>query len=672
MRTSEPNDPRFPELWGLLNIGQTINGVAGTPGADIRAVAAWDRALGSRNTVVGVVDTGIDYTHPDLAGERLVGAGKLQRHDRRADDHLRRRHARLQRDQQVVRSLRRSLPRHACRGHDRRGRQQRRRRRRHQLVRQHDGPQVPERQRIGNARQRHQRHRIRHPGEGRVSRRAARTSACSRTAGAAADSRRRCSTRSTERTRTTCCSWPRPETAPATTTPCPPIRRAMPRRTSSPWRPPTTRTRSPASRTTAPTSVHLGAPGRPGVVDAARRRLRVLQRHIDGDAARVRRGRAAALALHGRHRRGQVDAAEQRRSDSGAVGGITITGGRLNVGRAIDACGPAGNTSPIVTLTEPSGDTIYSRRRRSTLARHGIRWAGRRRAGGVLRRHGAHRHRYGAAIRAHVDQCRGRQLCHSPPSRPTTMARPARRPRSTIHVLPTGSLPFGGRHRPIPGHRRSGELQRRRRRRGLSRSRPPAIPADSTARPTSTSCRRRDAGGGYSLGYVSSGEWLAYRCRRPATADYTLDARVASAGPGGAFHVEVDGIDVTGAMVVPNTGGWQTWQTIAAPGIPLTAGPHLVRVVVDSNGHDRLLGQPELPALDDPGINAPPSVQLTSPANGASYYGAGDRSRSAPPPAMWTAASRRLRSTRGRRSSAPTRRRRSRSRGTTCRRATTA
>ena len=63
-----PNDPRFPELWGLLNIGQTIGGIAGSPGADIGAAAAWDGALGSRNTVVGVVDTGIDYTHPDLAG----------------------------------------------------------------------------------------------------------------------------------------------------------------------------------------------------------------------------------------------------------------------------------------------------------------------------------------------------------------------------------------------------------------------------------------------------------------------------------------------------------------------------------------------------------------------------------------------------------------------------
>src|SRR5262249_59589688 len=61
-----PNDPRFNELWGLQNLGQTINGVPGTPGADIHAVPAWDITTGSTATVVAVIDTGIDYTHPDL------------------------------------------------------------------------------------------------------------------------------------------------------------------------------------------------------------------------------------------------------------------------------------------------------------------------------------------------------------------------------------------------------------------------------------------------------------------------------------------------------------------------------------------------------------------------------------------------------------------------------
>jgi subtilisin family serine protease len=63
-----PNDGSFRELWGLHNTGQTVAGVAGTSDADIDAVEAWDVATGSSATVVAVIDTGIDFTHPDLGG----------------------------------------------------------------------------------------------------------------------------------------------------------------------------------------------------------------------------------------------------------------------------------------------------------------------------------------------------------------------------------------------------------------------------------------------------------------------------------------------------------------------------------------------------------------------------------------------------------------------------
>ena len=58
-----PNDPSFGDLWGLHNTGQA----GGTPGADIHAPEAWDITTGSNNVVVAGIDTGIDYTHPDLA-----------------------------------------------------------------------------------------------------------------------------------------------------------------------------------------------------------------------------------------------------------------------------------------------------------------------------------------------------------------------------------------------------------------------------------------------------------------------------------------------------------------------------------------------------------------------------------------------------------------------------
>jgi subtilisin family serine protease len=62
-----PNDPQFGNLWGLLNTGQNIGGQAGHAGDDIGAPAAWNISTGSRSIVVGIVDTGIEYTHPDLS-----------------------------------------------------------------------------------------------------------------------------------------------------------------------------------------------------------------------------------------------------------------------------------------------------------------------------------------------------------------------------------------------------------------------------------------------------------------------------------------------------------------------------------------------------------------------------------------------------------------------------
>ncbi|HLP75439.1 MAG TPA: S8 family peptidase [Candidatus Paceibacterota bacterium] len=59
-----PNDPHFGMLWGLQNTGQNEGGV---PGADIHAPDAWDLQTSASNIVVAVLDTGIRYTHEDLA-----------------------------------------------------------------------------------------------------------------------------------------------------------------------------------------------------------------------------------------------------------------------------------------------------------------------------------------------------------------------------------------------------------------------------------------------------------------------------------------------------------------------------------------------------------------------------------------------------------------------------
>ena len=60
--SSSPNDALFSQMWNLLNTGQ--NG--GTAGDDVGATLAWNLSTGNSSVVIATIDTGIDYTHPDL------------------------------------------------------------------------------------------------------------------------------------------------------------------------------------------------------------------------------------------------------------------------------------------------------------------------------------------------------------------------------------------------------------------------------------------------------------------------------------------------------------------------------------------------------------------------------------------------------------------------------
>lgn len=71
--TRVPNDPSFPLQWGLHNTGQS----GGRAGAHIGAVSAWDTTTGSGRTIVAVIDTGVDYTHPDLASNMWRNSGEI-------------------------------------------------------------------------------------------------------------------------------------------------------------------------------------------------------------------------------------------------------------------------------------------------------------------------------------------------------------------------------------------------------------------------------------------------------------------------------------------------------------------------------------------------------------------------------------------------------------------
>jgi hypothetical protein len=121
-----------------------------------------------------------------------------------------------------------------------------------------------------------------------------------------------------------------------------------------------------------------------------------------------------------------------------------------------------------------------------------------------------------------------------------------------------------------------------------------------------------DGGGGHDVGWTVAGEWLNYSVNVTAAGSYDIDVRVASAGNGGTFHIEVNGSNITGALTVPNTGGWQTWTSVRKSAVSLAAGQQQWRLVLDSNGSTGAVGNFNYIRV---------SASTGAPAGGAGAYG---------------------------------------------------
>jgi|GEM_PF-412606 len=115
--------------------------------------------------------------------------------------------------------------------------------------------------------------------------------------------------------------------------------------------------------------------------------------------------------------------------------------------------------------------------------------------------------------------------------------------------------------------------------------------------------------GGFNLGWVNTGEWLEYTVNVSQNGNYDLGLRVASQGNGKKMHVEVDAINITGTLAIPNTGSFQTWQAVTVSNITLTAGAKVVRIFFEEN--DINFNYFTFTASGN--TNIPPSVAILSP-----------------------------------------------------------
>ena len=87
IRRADLNDDYYSLQWGLNNTGQSIGGSFGLPGADIDAEDGWTITTGNPDFVVAVIDTGTDYTHPDLNDNIWTNPGEIPANTGWTDDY---------------------------------------------------------------------------------------------------------------------------------------------------------------------------------------------------------------------------------------------------------------------------------------------------------------------------------------------------------------------------------------------------------------------------------------------------------------------------------------------------------------------------------------------------------------------------------------------------------
>ena len=105
---------------------------------------------------------------------------------------------------------------------------------------------------------------------------------------------------------------------------------------------------------------------------------------------------------------------------------------------------------------------------------------------------------------------------------------------------------------------------------------------------------RPDASNLHGIGWTRAGEWLLYTVDVLQAGTYAIEFPVASNKKGGTFHLEFNGVDKTGPIQIPDSGGWTKLVTIRAEGVKLDKGLQVMKLVCDQVGESRSIGDIDL------------------------------------------------------------------------------
>lgn len=92
-----------------------------------------------------------------------------------------------------------------------------------------------------------------------------------------------------------------------------------------------------------------------------------------------------------------------------------------------------------------------------------------------------------------------------------------------------------------------------------------------------------DYSNGYNVGWTEDGEWMLYTVEVDSSGAYDLTIRYAGQAAG-VVHLEIDGVDATGPVELPGTGGFQNWTDLVVNEVPVKAGTRKIKLVIDQGG----------------------------------------------------------------------------------------
>lgn len=91
---------------------------------------------------------------------------------------------------------------------------------------------------------------------------------------------------------------------------------------------------------------------------------------------------------------------------------------------------------------------------------------------------------------------------------------------------------------------------------------------------------------GFSIGWITPGEWTQYTTTVQTSGTYLIEARVANGGTTATLQVKDGASTVIASISIPSTGGWSTWSTYSVTNVTIMSGSKPIRIYCSAGGYN--------------------------------------------------------------------------------------